>query len=313
MAKYKYLSKKPTEGDIVELINDWEQHGRPKGSLAVVQKVVDGRLVKLEPKNGHTGSFHKCHVQVVETLPGYEAQEGDTVIRTDHRRDCTYEQILTVTEGYDSYSHIIGTDDGGINCQRVRVLVRNDRVKNKKPIKKEETKMSTKQKTRLKVFDKKGNPNTVGLIYQAAKFGIIDDRPFVQKLIVNTCDGIIPRGVNKALETALKNCDLVAAGHLQNVQMYLEMKKLPAPLPLDAKVIAAHSMLLAKKAIELENDYTWIKDYLTRENIEAKHVTLYESKKFGIFIESGKVYFNSDDANFSFDIKYDAGTNSFSI
>ena len=164
----------------------------------------------------------------------------------------------------------------------------------------------------------KGSLNIKGIMYQAAR-GIKDDRPFVVALI------------NKELErvrTVIKNTPRDTfnyEGYDIRVHYYVN-QILAAKIRLDAAIpgnictpfvnLSAQFVVdfyAYEKLVKNGTDYSWIKSYLTQENMQKPELTLFKSNKLHIFIEEGYIYLKDFTKNVIYDtpVMYDKNTNKF--
>ena len=133
----------------------------------------------------------------------------------------------------------------------------------------------------------KGSLNIKGVIHQAAK-GIKDDRPFVVALIDEELERI---------KTLIKNTprDIfnykgydIRVNHLKN--LILESKTTIEAVE-DFKItpLLAIRFYEFEKLIKKPLDCSWIKSYLTQENMQKPSVSLFKSNKMQIKLENGRV------------------------
>ena len=131
----------------------------------------------------------------------------------------------------------------------------------------------------------KGSLNIKGIIHQAAK-GIKDDRPFVVALIDEELDRV---------KTLIKNTprDMfnykgydIRVNHLKN--LILESKTTVEAVE-DFKItpLLAIRFYEFEKLIKKPLDCSWIKSYLTQENMQKPSVSLFKSNKMSIKLENG--------------------------
>lgn len=133
----------------------------------------------------------------------------------------------------------------------------------------------------------KGSLNIKGIIHQAAK-GIKDGRPFVVALINEELERI---------KTLIKNTprDIfnykgydIRVNHLKN--LILESKTTIEAVE-DFKItpLLAIRFYEFEKLIKKPLDCSWIKSYLTQENMQKPSVSLFKSNKMQIKLENGVV------------------------
>lgn len=171
----------------------------------------------------------------------------------------------------------------------------------------------------LKVKD--GAANAKSLIYQTHSTDIEDPRQFIKDIISAEI---------KRVETAIltSSFDLVSYGF--NIKLAAQVAYLTRT---KADLTAGNTELDLYDVItfyefEKENasysrsrernedicPFNWIKDHLTHDKINkpGKH-RLFTSNKIRVFIKSGKIYYNTNDAEFNVDIKFNPESNQFSF
>ena len=133
----------------------------------------------------------------------------------------------------------------------------------------------------------KGSLNIKGIIHQAAK-GIKDDRPFVVALINEELERVKTIIKNSPRDTFNYEGYDIRVHHLKN--LILESKTTIEAVE-DFKI----TPLLAIRFYEFEKliknplDCSWIKSYLTQENMQKQSVPLFKSNKMSIKLENGRV------------------------
>ena len=133
----------------------------------------------------------------------------------------------------------------------------------------------------------KGNLNIKGIIHQAAK-GIKDDRPFVVALIDEELERI---------KTVIKNSTRDAFNYEgYDIRVHcLRNLILETKTAIESDETFKISPLLAIRFYEYEKliknplDCSWIKSYLTQENLQKPSVSLFKSNKMSIKLENGRV------------------------
>lgn len=165
---------------------------------------------------------------------------------------------------------------------------------------------------------KKGSLDIKGIMHQAAK-GIKEDRPFVVALINEELERV---------KTIIKNNPRDTfnyEGYDIRVHYYVN-QILAAKIRLDAAIpgnictqfINISSQLVVdfyayEKLVKKNANYSWIKSYLTQENMQKPELTLFKSNKLHIFIEEGYIYLKDFNKNVIYDtpVIYDKYTNKF--
>ncbi len=165
---------------------------------------------------------------------------------------------------------------------------------------------------------KKGSLDIKGIMHQAAK-GIKDDRPFVVALINKELERV--RAVIKNTPRDTFNYE----GYDIRVHYYVN-QILAAKIRLDASIpgnictpfINISSQLVVdfyayEKLVKKNTNYSWIKSYLTQENMQKHELTLFKSNKLHIFIEEGYIYLKDFNKNVIYNtpVMYDKDTNKF--
>ncbi len=157
----------------------------------------------------------------------------------------------------------------------------------------------------------KGSLNIKGIIHQAAK-GIKDDRPFVVALINEELERVKTIIKNSPRDTFNYEGYDIRVHHLKN--LILESKPTIETVE-DFKI----TPLLAIRFYEFEKlvknplDCSWIKSYLTQENMQKLSVSLFKSNKMSIKLENGRVSlidFKTDRA-YNTPVLYDKTKNEF--
>lgn len=202
------------------------------------------------------------------------------------------------------------------NCKKVAF----EDIFNKKSTKpKQEKKM--KQGTYFRAnYPKSNKINTLGLLYQANKFGLVDPRPFVLEEIKKCIEENMPSNVHSTdlYNKALADYDLQLASF---AKLMVEVTKLPKEeLTLELQIAATVANIEANAHVaKLEKtknkpDHSWIQDYLTLDNMNShKAINLFTSNKLGIYIENAILYFNSEKTEASFPIKFNKEENKFHL
>ena len=171
----------------------------------------------------------------------------------------------------------------------------------------------------LKVKD--GIANAKSLIYQAHSTGIKDPRQFIKDIIYAEV---------KRVEAAIlaTSFDLVNYGF--NIKLAAQVAyftNLKAELTTDSYKLDLEDtvnfyefqkeLLTYESAKARNNDicpFNWIKDHLTHDKINkpGKH-KLFTSNKIRIFIKNGEIHYQTNDAEFMTDIKFNPESNQFSL
>ena len=157
----------------------------------------------------------------------------------------------------------------------------------------------------------KGNLNIKGIIHQAAK-GIKDDRPFVVALINEELERVKTAIKNNPRDTFNYEGYDIRVQHLKN--LILESKTTIEAVE-DFKItpLLAIRFYEFEKLIKKPLDCSWIKSYLTQENMQKPSVSLFRSNKMSIKLENGTVSlvdFKTDRA-YNTPVLYDKTKNEF--
>ena len=131
----------------------------------------------------------------------------------------------------------------------------------------------------------KGSLNIKGIIHQAAK-GIKDDRPFVVALIDEELERVKTAIKNNPRDTFNYEGYDIRINHLKN--LILESKTTIETVE-DFKItpLLAIRFYEFEKLIKKPLDCSWIKSYLTQENMQKQSVSLFKSNKMSIKLENG--------------------------
>ena len=157
----------------------------------------------------------------------------------------------------------------------------------------------------------KGSLNIKGIIHQAAK-GIKDDRPFVVALIDEELERVKTAIKNNPRDTFNYEGYDIRVHHLKN--LILESKTSIETVE-DFKItpLSAIRFYEFEKLIKKPLDCSWIKSYLTQENMQKPSVSLFKSNKMSIKLENGTVSlvdFKTDRA-YNTPVLYDKTKNEF--
>ena len=157
----------------------------------------------------------------------------------------------------------------------------------------------------------KGSLNIKGIIHQAAK-GIKDDRPFVVALIDEELERVKTAIKNNPKDTFNYEGYDIRVHHLKN--LILESKTTIETVE-DFKItpLLAIRFYEFEKLIKKPLDCSWIKSYLTQENMQKPSVSLFKSNKMSIKLENGRVSlvdFKTDRA-YNTPVLYDKTKNEF--
>ena len=157
----------------------------------------------------------------------------------------------------------------------------------------------------------KGNLNIKGIIHQAAK-GIKDDRPFVVALIDEELERVKTVIKNNPKDTFNYEGYDIRVHHLKN--LILESKTTIEAVE-DFKItpLLAIRFYEFEKLIKKPLDCSWIKSYLTQENMQKPSVSLFKSNKMAIKLENGIVSLVDFKTNRSYNapVLYDKTKNEF--
>ena len=157
----------------------------------------------------------------------------------------------------------------------------------------------------------KGNLNIKGIIHQAAK-GIKDDRPFVIALIDEELERIKTVIKNIPKDTFNYEGYDIRVHCLRN--LILETKT-----AIESDETFKISPIIAIRFYEFEKlskkplDCSWIKSYLTQENMQKPSVSLFKSNKMTIKLEKGLVSMTNlkDKRTYGTPVLYDKTKNEF--
>ena len=156
----------------------------------------------------------------------------------------------------------------------------------------------------------KGNLNIKGIIHQAAK-GIKDDRPFVVALIDEELERVKTEIKNNPRDTFNYEGYDIRVHHLKN--LILDSKRIEAFEDFKITPLLAIRFYEFEKLIKKPLDCSWIKSYLTQENMQKPSVSLFKSNKMQIKLENGRVSlvcFKTDRA-YNTPVLYDKTKNEF--
>ena len=157
----------------------------------------------------------------------------------------------------------------------------------------------------------KGSLNIKGIIHQAAK-GIKDDRPFVVALIDEELERV---------KTAIKNNPKDTFNYEgYDIRVHcLRNLILNTKTAIESDETFKISPIIAIRFYEYEKlsknplDCSWIKSYLTQENLQKPSVSLFKSNKMIIKLENGLVSMTNlkDKRTYGTPVLYDKTKNEF--
>ena len=131
----------------------------------------------------------------------------------------------------------------------------------------------------------KGNLNIKGIIHQAAK-GIKDDRPFVVALINEELERVKTEIKNNPRDTFNYEGYDIRVHCLRNLILNTKTA-IESDETFKVSPIIAIRFYEFEKLIKKPLDCSWIKSYLTQENLQKPSVSLFKSNKMSIKLENG--------------------------
>ena len=156
----------------------------------------------------------------------------------------------------------------------------------------------------------KGSLNIKGIIHQAAK-GIKDDRPFVVALIDEELERVKTIVKNNPKDTFNYEGYDIRIHHLRN--LILDCKTIETVEGFKITPLFAIRFYEFEKLSKNPLDCSWIKSYLTQENMQKPSVSLFKSNKISIKLEDGRISlvdFKTDRA-YNTPVLYDKTKNEF--
>ena len=133
----------------------------------------------------------------------------------------------------------------------------------------------------------KGSLNIKGIIHQAAK-GIKDDRPFVVALINEELERVKTAIKNTPRDTFNYEGYDIRVHCLRNLILNTKTT-IESDETFKVSPIIAIRFYEFGKLIKNSLDCSWIKSYLTQENMQKPSVSLFKSNKMSIKLENGIV------------------------
>lgn len=183
--------------------------------------------------------------------------------------------------------------------------------------------MKDKPTNRFKVFDKNGNIDAKGIVYQrhnalTGKSNVRDFRPFVEEAYFAERNRVVRQLLSEDLkgyrEQAAKNCDVelydIANHFIRKLDNLDNVKATFLEGHFDASDIVKYYTL--RKLSAKNTKYSWINDYITVANVQDSNpVTLYTSNKQTISLVEGSVVLVRGSETFRANLAYNEETKSF--
>ena len=291
----EYASKDSNNKNLLQKLE--EAHGKDV-TTSFVKQILMNKTSMLNRSLERKKTLHFIYDTLCNAFSWTNSVEGDaywTTIAGAYRKDMKrYELTIEMIEDYAKHTNI-----KTVTIDTMQKILKEPKMAMIAPF-------------------NKGNLNIKGIIHQAAK-GIKDDRPFVVALINEELERV---------KTIIKNTPRDTfnyKGYDIRVHYYVN-QILAAKIRLDAAIpgnictpfINISAQLVVdfyayEKLVKKNVNYSWIKSYLTQENMQKPELTLFKSNKLHIFIEEGYIYLKDFTKNVIYNtpVMYDKDTNKF--
>ena len=260
----EYAAKGTNNKNLLQKLE--EAHGKDV-TTSFVKQILMNKTSMLNRSLEHKKTLHFIYNTLCNAFSWTNSVEGDaywTTIAGAYRKDTKrYELTIKMIEDY-------------AKDQNIKIVTIDTMQKILK-----EPKMAM-----IAPFNK-GSLNIKGIIHQAAK-GIKDDRPFVVALINEELERVKTLIKNNPRDTFNYEGYDIRINHLKN--LILESKTTIETVE-DFKItpLLAIRFYEFEKLIKNSLDCSWIKSYLTQENMQKPSVSLFKSNKMTIKLENGIV------------------------
>ena len=285
----EYAAKGTNNKNLLQKLE--EAHGKDV-TTSFVKQVLMNKTSTLNRALEHNKTLHFIYNTLCNAFSWTNSVEGDAywaTIAGAYRKDIKkYELTIKMIEDY-AYKHT--------NIKTVTIDTMQKIIKEPKTV-------------MIAPFNK-GTLNIKGIIHQAAK-GIKDDRPFVVALIDEELERVKTLIKNHPRDSFNYEGYDIRVHHLKN--LILESKTTIETVE-DFKITPLLAIRFYEfgKLIKNSLDCSWIKSYLTQENMQKQSVSLFKSNKMSITLENGIVSlidFKTDRA-YNTPVLYDKTKNEF--
>ena len=267
-----------------------EAHGKDV-TTSFVKQILMNKTSMLNRSLERKKTLHFIYDTLCNAFSWTNSVEGDaywTTIAGAYRKDMKrYELTIEMIEDYAKHT----------NIKTVTIDTMQKILK--------EPKMSM-----IAPFNK-GSLNIKGIIHQAAK-GIKDDRPFVVALINEELERVKTVIKNNPRDTFNYEGYDIRINHLKTLILNTKTA-IESDETFKVSPIIAIRFYEFEKLIKKPLDCSWIKSYLTQENLQKPSVSLFKSNKMSIKLENGRVSlvdFKTDRA-YNTPVLYDKTKNEF--
>ena len=260
----EYAAKGTNNKNLLQKLE--EAHGKDV-TISFVKQILMNKTSMLNRSLERKKTLHFIYDTLCNAFSWTNSVEGDaywTTIAGAYRKDMKrYELTIEMIEDYAKHTNI-----KTVTIDTMQKILKESRI------------------VMIAPFNK-GSLNIKGIIHQAAK-GIKDDRPFVVALINEELERVKTEIKNNPRDTFNYEGYDIRVHHLKN--LILESKTAIETVE-DFKItpLLAIRFYEFEKLIKKPLDCSWIKSYLTQENMQKPSVSLFKSNKMSIKLENGIV------------------------
>ena len=260
----EYASKDSNNKNLLQKLE--EAHGKDV-TTSFVKQILMNKTSMLNRSLERKKTLHFIYDTLCNAFSWTNSVEGDaywTTIAGAYRKDMKrYELTIEMIEDYAKHTNI-----KTVTIDTMQKILKEPKMAMIAPF-------------------NKGSLNIKGIIHQAAK-GIKDDRPFVVALIDEELESVKTVIKNNPRDIFNYEGYDIRVHHLKN--LILESKTTIEAVE-DFKItpLLAIRFYEFEKLIKKPLDCSWIKSYLTQENMQKPSVSLFKSNKMSIKLENGIV------------------------
>ena len=260
----EYAAKGTNNKNLLQKLE--EAHGKDVTTSFVKQILMD-KTSMLNRSLERKKTLHFIYDTLCNAFSWTNSVEGDaywTTIAGAYRKDMKrYELTIEMIEDYAKHTNI-----KTVTIDTMQKILKESRI------------------VMIAPFNK-GNLNIKGIIHQAAK-GIKDDRPFVVALIDEELERVKTAIKNNPRDTFNYEGYDIRIHCLRNLILNTKTA-IESDETFKVSPIIAIRFYEFEKLIKKPLDCSWIKSYLTQENMQKPSVSLFKSNKMQIKLENGIV------------------------
>ena len=284
----EYAAKGTNNKNLLQKLE--EAHGKDV-TISFVKQILMNKTSMLNRSLERKKTLHFIYDTLCNAFSWTNSVEGDaywTTIAGAYRKDMKrYELTIKMIEDYAKHTNI-----KTVTIDTMQKILKESRI------------------VMIAPFNK-GNLNIKGIIHQATK-GIKDDRPFVVALIDEELERIKTIIKNNPKDTFNYEGYDIRVHCLRNLILNTKTT-IESDETFKVSPIIAIRFYEFEKLIKKPLDCSWIKSYLTQENMQKPSVSLFKSNKMSIKLENGiisLVCFKTDRA-YNTPVLYDKTKNEF--